>query len=61
MNDAEAALREVLLYTLVDHPLRIHVDAEALNDTAWECLQAAPPVHPVVAEVLREAAERRTR
>lgn len=56
MTDAEAALRKALLEMLIDHPLRIHVDAEAMSDTAWEYLQASNHAHPVVAKVLREAA-----
>lgn len=58
LTDTESALRRALLDTLIDYLLRIHVDAKALTDTAWEYLQAAPQAHPAMAEVLREAAER---
>lgn len=60
MAEAEVALRKALLNTLIGYPRRIHFDAEALNDTAWEYLRAANHAHAVVAEVLREAAHELT-
>ncbi len=56
MTEAEVALRKAMLNTLIGYPRRMRFDAEALNDTAWEYLQAANHAHAVVAGVLREAA-----
>lgn len=60
MTDAEAALRQALLDTLVDFPCHRHESNEGVWDTAWEYLQAADRAHPAVAAVFREAAEKLT-
>lgn len=56
MTEAEAALCEALLETLTCHPRHMHDCAEARADIAWEYVKVADRAHPMVAEVLREAA-----